>query len=214
MKTFSNNALLRLERGTIAPLAVVSVLVLFAVLAFSIDQGIACAAKIRQENALATTRDSCMDASFALVAKNDNNPGRAFAQHCMEALRSEGYEGAITVWFYEAPAANTPACKRVWGVGVQLYEKVPTAFARGYGIETLPVASKFVLVAEPYADTVVWRPLNSGNGCYQLEAWAKPSSLAFSGLNKLSDYPLELVQEVQEQINAGGHPVIQKGGNV
>ena len=32
------------ERGTIAPLALTAVLLLFAVLAFSVDQGIACAA--------------------------------------------------------------------------------------------------------------------------------------------------------------------------
>ena len=64
------------ERGSALPLVLVAALALFAVLAFSVDQGIAYAAKARQENALDAARAACMDASFALVAKNADDPGR------------------------------------------------------------------------------------------------------------------------------------------
>ena len=59
-----------------APLAVAAAFVLFAALAFSVDQGIAYATKARQENALDAARAACMDASFALRAKNDDDRRR------------------------------------------------------------------------------------------------------------------------------------------
>ena len=54
------------ERGTIAPLALTAVLLLFAVLAFSVDQGIACAA---------STAFSCRTfAAHAMPASTPRSP--------------------------------------------------------------------------------------------------------------------------------------------
>ena len=88
------------ERGNMLPLAVMCVLVLFAVLAFAVDQGIAYAAKARQENALDAARSACMDASFALAAKNDENPGRLVANLVIRTVREEGFSGRVRVWFF------------------------------------------------------------------------------------------------------------------
>lgn len=192
------------ECGTIAPLAVTAVLLLFAVLAFSVDQGIACAVKVRQENAVDAARDACFDASFALMAKNADDPGRAVACRIAEALRAEAFAGEATVWFFEVPKEDLPASRRVWGIAVQLQEQVPTVFARGFGIESLPVASKRVMVAEPFAGTVVWRPDGSGGEVFELASGADSTVLSRGRLDRLDDGPAELEREVRAAIAAAG----------
>lgn len=199
------------ERGTIAPLALTAVLLLFAVLAFSVDQGIACAAKVRQENAVDAARDACFDASFALMAKNADDPGLAIARRIAESLRSAGFSGAATVWFFEVPKEDLLASRRVWGVAVQLQEQAPTVFARGFGIESLPVASKRVLVAEPFAGSVVWRPDRSGGEVFELASGAEPTALARRGFDRLDDGPAELEREVRAAVAAAGGPAERKG---
>ena len=199
------------ERGTIAPLALTAVLLLFAVLAFSVDQGIACAAKVRQENAVDAARDACFDASFALMAKNADDPGLAVARRIAESLRSAGFSGAATVWFFEVPKEDLLASRRVWGVAVQLQEQAPTVFARGFGIESLPVASKRVLVAEPFAGSVVWRPDLSGGEVFELASGAEPTALARRGFDRLDDGPAELEREVRAAVAAAGGPAERKG---
>ena len=199
------------ERGTIAPLALTAVLLLFAVLAFSVEQGIACAAKVRQENAVDAARDACFDASFALMAKNADDPGLAVARRIAESLRSAGFSGAATVWFFEVPKEDLLASRRVWGVAVQLQEQAPTVFARGFGIESLPVASKRVLVAEPFAGSVVWRPDRSGGEVFELASGAEPTALARRGFDRLDDGPAELEREVRAAVAAAGGPAERKG---
>ena len=196
------------ERGTIAPLALTAVLLLFAVLAFSVDQGIACAAKVRQENAVDAARDACFDASFALMAKNADDPGLAVARRIAELLRSAGFSGAATVWFFEVPKEDS---RRVWGMAVQLQEQVPTVFARGFGIESLPVASRRVLVAEPFAGSVVWRPDRSGGEVFELASGAEPTALARRAFARLDEGPAELEREVRAAVAAAGGPAERKG---
>ena len=91
------------ERGSALPLVLVAALALFAVLAFSVDQGIAYAAKARQENALDAARAACMDASFALVAKNADDPGRMVADRVVLTARDAGLYGQASVCIYENP---------------------------------------------------------------------------------------------------------------
>ena len=191
------------ERGTIAPLVVMSALLLMAVLAWAIDQGIACAVKVRQENALDAARDACMAPSFALVAKNDDDPGRAVACRFMQVLREEGVEGSVSVWFYEAPREDLPPSRRVWGIGVQVQGASPTIFARGFGIASLPVASTLVVVAEPFADEATWRPaIDSGNGCYEGDIAAEGEAPAFFGLAELGEFPDEVEDAVRAAVSA------------
>ena len=192
------------ERGTIAPLAVTAVLLLFAVLAFSVDQGIACAAKVRQENAVDAARDACFDASFALMAKNADDPGLAVAHRVAETLRADGFFGAAAVWFFEVPKEELPGSRRVWGIAVQLQEQVPTVFARGFGIESLPVASKRVVVAEPFAGSVVWRPDGSGGEVFELATDADSTALLRGRFDRLDDGPAELDREIRAAVAAAG----------
>ncbi len=182
------------ERGTVLPLVVVSALVLIAVVAFAVDQGIAYAAKARQENALDAARAACMDASFALVAKNAEDPGAMVAACAVRALRDQGFDGSVSIWFYEVPAANSSKTERHWTIGMQVSERSPTVFARGYGIEGLPVASYRVMTAMPYAGEAVWRPSTRRCGRYNFAPGAGEANGAYTALATLGDFPDELVE--------------------
>ena len=186
-----------------APLIVVCALVLFAVLSFAIDQSIAYGAKARQENVLDTARSACMDASFALVAKNSEDPGGAFSQLVAKTIRSEGFSGRATVWFYEAPTAYLPSSERLWAIGVQLEQRAPTVFARGFGIESLPVASHRVLVAVPYASESVWRPETVSSGRYEIAEGADQERVAFYPIESLEGFPDEVAAEVRASLPEG-----------
>mgnify|MGYP007110095177 CR=1 FL=1 len=182
------------ERGSMVPLAAVAALVLFAVVAFSVDQGIAYAAKARQENALDAARAACMDASFALVAKNDDDPGRTVADRVARTVRDAGFRGKASVWFYEAPEASASSTERHWAIGMQLEEDSPTVFARGFGIDTLPVASYRVMTAMPYAGERVWRPAQRRCGRYDYPAGADATSWSYEALSSLDAFPAELAE--------------------
>lgn len=190
------------ERGSIVPLATVAALVLFAVLAFAVDQGLAYAAKARQENALDAARASCMDASFALAAKNADNPARLIAERAAHSVRTQGCEGHLTVWFYEVPQNLLPATERLWAIGMQVEEEVPTVFARGWGVTNLPVASYRVVTAVPYAEAQVWRPDGRTCGKFDLAAGASPPSTTFVSLSSLEEYPAEIRDQVRAAISA------------
>lgn len=194
---------LRAERGGVAPLALISVLLLFGVLACSIDQGIACAVKTKQETALAAVRSRCMEASFALPAKNAEQPGAVVAAAAASTLRDNGFEGRATIWFYELPQTDVGTARRLWIVGVQVEEGSPALFARGFGWESFPVASTRIIVIEPYADTRSWRPQDSGNGRYALSSGESIDRLSFERLDAIDQYPVEIADRAVMAAGAG-----------
>lgn len=185
------------ERGNMLPLAVAAALVLFAVLAFAVDQGVAYAAKARQENALDAARTACMDASFALVAKNADDPGRMIAERVARSVRDAGFHGKVAVWFYEEPETSVSSTERRWAIGMQLEEEAPTVFARGYGIDGLPVASWRVITATPYAGEKVWRPTARHCGRYDYAEGAVGSSWSYEELSSIDAFPAELVEALR-----------------
>lgn len=191
------------ERGNMLPLVVVSALVLFAVLAFSIDQGIAYAVKSQQENALDAARSACMDASFALIAKNAEDPGALVAERVVRTLRDEGCEGVVSVWFYEVPADQLPSSERLWVIGMQVQGESRTVFARGYGIEGLPVASCRVMTAVPYAGEKVWRPTKLRCGRFDAALEPDGSVLTFTALQSLDGFPREVTEAVKAALPDG-----------
>ncbi|OUO92119.1 hypothetical protein B5F40_01960 [Gordonibacter sp. An230] len=190
------------EFGSMAPLAVAAAFVLFAILAFSVDQGIAYATKARQENALDAARAACMDASFALEAKNDDDPAMRFVDRAVRAVRDAGCSGSVAMWFYEAPEEDVPEAERVWVVGLQVSEDSPTVFARGFGVEGIPVASHRVMAAVPYAESRVWRPEQRTCGRFDVAAGLGATSAAFTELRSLDEFPAEVGEQVRAVLSA------------
>lgn len=191
------------EQGNMLPLVVASVLALFAVLSFAIDQSIAYVEKTHQENVLDTARTACMDASFALVAKNSESPGQNFADLVAKTIRAEGFSGRATVWFFEAPASGLPVTERLWAIGIQLEADAPTVFARGFGIQSLPVASHRVVVAVPYASENVWRPVSKTSGRYEISKGIEQTKTTFTSIEAIDGFPAEIVAEVQAALPEG-----------
>lgn len=190
------------ELGNMLPLVVVSTLVLFAVLAFSVDQGIAYAVKARQENALDAARSACMEASFALAAKNAEDPGALVAECVVRTLREEGCEGQVSVWFYEAPAELLPSSERLWVIGMQVEGQSETVFARGYGIDALPVASCKVVTARPYAGERVWRPAKRRCGRFDA-VLGSGAALTFTDVQSLDAFPREVAEAARAALPNG-----------
>lgn len=186
------------ETANMLPLAVIALFFLFSVLSFAIDQGIAYAAKARQENALDAVRSACMDPTFALYAKNVEDPGREVAELVVRTAREEGFAGSATVWFYEAAESLLPSSERLWGIGVQLEEDAPTVFARGFGVPSLPVASHKVMVAVPYASERAWRPDERRCGRYGADAGT--NDVSFVPMGSLEEYPAPLVEALRSAL--------------
>lgn len=184
------------QKGNIVPLVVSSVFVMIGILAFSVDGAIAYTAKVKQENALDGSRNSCMSCSHALVLKNSDHPGRDIARTVGGSLRDDGFEGEIVVWFYEMREGELPASRRLWVIGVQIEEGSPTVFAQSLGIESIPVASNEVMIAEPFSDTRAWRPEDSGNGRYVVADHESIDALGYERLDDLARYPAEMVDRV------------------
>ena len=185
------------EAGNMAPLAVVAAIVLISVLSFGIDQGIAYAAKDRQVQALDAARRACMDPTGALPAKFAEEPGREIAKLVVEAIRQQGVSGDVAVWFYEAPASALSADERLWVMGMQVSQDVPTSFGRALGVETIPASSCLIVKAKPYAAEKVWRPAKRICGCYRVAAGAGASSVAFTSLESIDDFPDEIAEEIR-----------------
>lgn len=188
------------EAGNMAPLAVVSAIVLISVLSFGIDQGIAYAAKDRQVQALDAARRACMDPTGALPAKFAEEPGREIAELAVGAIRRQGVSGDVAVWFYEAPASALPNDERLWVVGMQVSQDVPTSFGRALGVETIPASSCLIVEAKPYAAEKVWRPMRRICGCYRVAAGAGTSSVAFTPMESIDDFPDEIADRIREAL--------------
>lgn len=188
----------RCERGGIMPLAVAAMLIMFAVLAFSVDQGIAYAAKARQENALDSARSACMGAASALVAKGSDDPGAALCDTAVRALRAQGFSGQVTVWFYEAPEESLPESERLWSIGLQVSEDVPTVIARGFGVATIPAASCRVVTAVPYASERVWRP--DAVACGRFDVAEGATEARFTRIDGTDGFPDEVVSAARRAL--------------
>ncbi len=185
------------EQGNMLPIILASCLVLFAVVGLVIDQGVAYAVKARQENTLQVVRDACMDSSFALTAKHVQNPGVLTAQRIVETARNEGFNGKITVWFYEEDPHLLAKSERLWIVGVQLEEAVPAMFLQSFALDDIEVASTRVITARPYASEQVWRPDELICGKYEAGINEGPESLIFTAIHARGFFPYEILEALQ-----------------
>ncbi len=158
---------------------------LFAVLAFGTDAVLAVEAKAAQESALQTVQELRMAPAVTLRAKNADDPGAVIAERVMSSLRDEGYGGAVEVWFYEAGPSDglTDERRRLYAFEVRVEDLVPTAFARLFGVESMPVASSFSAASQPYAEFAVWKPPAPRCGVYRMDAGEPASGRSFAAVS-------------------------------
>lgn len=180
------------EKGNMAPLLLVATVFVIVIASFGVDQSLAYGAKASQENLLEQMRLTCMDNAFALKVKSSENPGKDIASEAFQVAREQGFQGPITVWFYEKPWYEVSEASRFWVIGFQLEENAPTIFARGWGLYSLPVASWKVVTAEPYAASQVWRPKKLVCGRFVCPEGARANEIKFESFTKLDTFPEQI----------------------
>lgn len=187
------------ERGNVAPLAVALCLVLVMTLGFLADCAVLYGAKARQEQALDAARSACMDAGQAASAKYGDDAGAVLADLIVDQVRAQGVEGAVSVWFYEAPARAVAESERMWVVGMQVEEAKALPFA----VSSAPdakVASSRVFSARPYAAQQVWRPDARICGVYRFGDGCGAGQDRFSAISALEGFPREIAEEAQARL--------------
>ena len=187
------------EKGNVAPLAVALCLVLVMTLGFLADCAVLYGAKARQEQALDAARSACMDAGQAASAKYGDDAGAVLADSIVDQIRGQGVEGAVSGWFYEAPARAVAESERVWVVGMQVEEAKALPFA----VSSAPdakVASSRVFSARPYAAQKVWRPDARICGVHRFDDGCGAGQGRFSAINALEGFPREIAEEAQARL--------------
>lgn len=182
------------ERGETLMLCIALMIVFAAFLAIGFDLPRAIMAKTEQESALNLARQAELAPAIGIVAKSSDDPGLLIAAELVRSLRSGGYGDKIEVWFYEVPAADLPATKRVYGYEMILESDYDPMFARVLGADKMRVASSLVSLSVPYAEASVWRPTSSRSGAYT--AQKESSALEFAS-KTYADMPGALRSELE-----------------
>lgn len=186
------------EQGDIMICGIAATCALLLFFAIVIDIAAAGGMWAAQQDALTTAREECMKASFALQIKNSETPGHDTATHITEALRRDGVTGEVSVWFFELPpnTPRLPQSKRLIGVGIQIAGSCDALFARGVGITSFPITTHTLLAITPYSETRAWRPDRVDSGKYVCAKGDLATSLSYTALTDISQYPSELVDYI------------------
>lgn len=191
----------RNEAGNMAVLGVIASIVLVSVLAFGVDQGLSYMQKSKQEQTLDAARSQCMNPTAILPAKFSQDPGREICILVAQTLRRDGVNANLDVWFYELAKTSTSERERVWVVGMQVKQSVPTVFARSFGLSNIDVSSWRTFVVKPYASEKVWRPNKRICGHYSVDSQASATQVSFTKMDALDAFPNEIKTQVNALIN-------------
>lgn len=186
------------ERGDIIPACIAALFVLLFAFCALVDPACARFVKSAQESALSSAQAQVEKTSTAVQIKNSQTPGLDTSQAIVSDLRKSGYSGQVTVWFFEASVEQTGAAKRLFVIGVQLEEDMPTIISRGLGIESIPVGSHAVFSAVPYSAEQVWRPDTPINGIFK--ATAEGTSVNYESKNSITEFPAEMKAEYDTRL--------------
>lgn len=189
------------EEGSISPLTMAIVAAMLVLSGITVDLAIAGAQQQIQSNDLAAAHDDMMSAPVALQLKNSDNPGLFCARTVAGSLRENGYDGKVTVWYYEAASSQVPASKRAMAWAVQTETAMPSLFLRFSGFDELPVGSFTVGSMMPYSLEDTWRPANRGNGVYELDAGQDPSAIRYTEAETTAEVPIDLAEALQARID-------------
>ena len=190
------------QRGGTTLIGVWMCIAIIIALAFTFDLASALDRKASMANDLTAARDDTMSASFQMRAKNSESTGRAVADQAAATLRANGYSGEITVWFYEAPAADVPRSKRAYAWGMGMSEKSPALFGALFtGSDGWTVSNVALAHSVPFTAGTCWRPSDSGNGRYTYPAGAEVGTPAYERAATTADIPEEMRTELAQAVS-------------
>lgn len=190
--------LINREQGDIMPACIAAIFVLLFAFCALVDPSAARFLKTAQDTALNRTQAEVFTPACALRLKNTETPGADLAKTALETLRKSGFDGKVTVWFFEAPSTQTGAAKRLFVVGIQTEKVMDTIVSRGLGVDTIPTGTHVVFSVVPYSEAKAWRPSKSDNGLYSAEDGK--NTLSYSAKTNIDDFPEEIQDEVKLQV--------------
>lgn len=105
---------MRREEGNITVLTAFASLSLALALALAVEFGCVYAVKSAFDNDLNIAREETLSAGFDMQLKSSSDPGGLLAEKVVSSLRRNGYQGAVSFWFYEAtPEQIERTCPKV-----------------------------------------------------------------------------------------------------
>jgi len=154
------------QSGQVLAEFAVLTLVLIVIIAFAVDFGIANANKARLTQAAQNAEAECALPAVALQVKNSDSPGKDMCRALIASLREDGYEGAVTAYYYEPtqPESGLPDTRRVYIYGVLLETDAQTLFSVGAGGMKIPISARIWQYSVAYSSTKVWHPTMLDNG--------------------------------------------------
>lgn len=191
------------ERGQVWAAFLVCLGVLLVIMAIVGELAPAFSQSLNQRQALARAQSELtlpssilLDGQGTTMAGPDT--GYEVAKRAVSAVRDAGFDGKVTVWFYEPPVgvySRVDANDRVWAWEVDLSQQAPTILSSATGSNGITITSSEAGSANPYARARVFRSSISSGGeaCrYVCEAGdeivLEDSSLSFESMpTKLKD---------------------------
>ena len=178
------------ESGMVSVLFILMAAILMIFAAFAVDMGLANIAKTQQTDKSAEVISEVMHPATAGIVKSSDTPSSDLSIAVIKNLRQNGYQGAISVYFYEPTQGESGLAqnKRLYVFCVQLNDNVNTIFGKIIGTNTIPVSTIDWASAMPYSEIKVYRPNSSANGVWFINANQDENTLSFKSMS-INDMP-------------------------
>lgn len=186
------------ERGAIVLIACIATIALTAVAALTLD-GVG---YYNQRSQQVNASEMCLqtvESERATLVKFSDNPGRDIAEMACRTLRQNGYDGPISVHYWEDTSKATMT-DRYYAYAIECDGTYSSLFGGIVGQDELDVKSTVFGGERLYNSDLCWRPkwtneanpamYEPGNGTYSYmegEDWNETA--AFDAANTISDYP-------------------------
>ena len=149
-----------------------------------------------------------MDASFGVVAKNADDPGRMVVDRAAAPRATPGFEGkASRAGFYETPAGESlfETERRLGRRGRSSEEESPTGVrARATASKGRPGGVAPGADGDALCRGKAWRPETRRCGRYDYPAGATADSWTYEALNSLDAFPAELAEAARATLAESG----------
>lgn len=177
------------ESGNVLLAFLLATPMLLGFLAFGVDAVRCLTVKSLQADALQAAFGVQKSSTTSLLAKNSENPGMEMAQATIGALRKQGYDGSVDVWFCEVE--HPDETRRLLLFQTDLAERVETSLGPLFGADSVLVESRLPSYAMPYSEFEAWKPRRSDNGRFHCDEGAPASQIDYTP-HDLSEMPEEM----------------------
>lgn len=152
------------EKGQVMPVFLAALVVIMLAAGLIVDLSPAFTKKIQQRACLERI-DMELGLAGSMLCDSQTetiSTAKAVADRALSTARAAGYEGQVTVWFYEPAPNGTRFPKvddndRLWAWEVELSDPAQTTFGKFAGMGDFTVSSATAGSANPYSRVEVWR---------------------------------------------------------